>query len=139
MQLRTAVGAAVLAAALSFPLAGVAAAQTVTCQDFATQAAAQIAYNQNPALRQDLDLDRDGRACEAQPGRAPGTGEGADLDQGVTPTRGVATGAGGTAGERRELPEPPGSMSGVVLLAGGAALVAGGVVLARRRAVRRDG
>ena len=62
-----AVAAAVLAAALCFPLAGVAAAQDKDCADFQTQAEAQAVYNQNPSDPNDLDRDNDGRACEGNP------------------------------------------------------------------------
>lgn len=146
MQLRTAVGAAVLAAALSFPLAGVAAAQTVTCSSFTSQAAAQIVYNQNRADPNGLDRDKDGTACEPGTDGVLGNGEGTGPTTVVNPTvvyptRGVETGAGGTAGEPRALPESSESGGGgIALLAGGAAvLVAGGVVLVRRRVARRNG
>ena len=50
MRLRTTAAAAiVLASAMSFPLAGVAAAQDLDCGDFQTQTEAQAVYNQDPA------------------------------------------------------------------------------------------
>jgi hypothetical protein len=146
MHLRTTVGAAVLAAALSLPLAGVAAAQTVTCTSFTTQQAAQTVYNQNRADPNGLDRDKDGTACEPGTDGVLGNGEGAAPTTTVVrptvvyPTRGVETGAGGTAGQPRALAESSDSgVGGIALLAGGAAaLVAGGVVLVRRRVARRS-
>ena len=77
MRLRTTAAAAtVLAAAMCFPLAGVAAAQDLDCTNFQTQAEAQAVYNQNPSDPNGLDRDKDGVACEALPGGAPGSGEG---------------------------------------------------------------
>ena len=67
----TAAAAAVLAAAMCFPLAGVAAAQDKDCADFQTQAEAQAVYNQNPSDPNELDGDKDGIACEALPGGLP--------------------------------------------------------------------
>ena len=64
MGVRTTVVATAVAAALCFPMAGVAAAQDLDCSDFPTQAAAQADYNKNPADPYDLDRDNDGRACE---------------------------------------------------------------------------
>lgn len=143
MQLRTAVGAAVLAGALSFPLAGVAAAQAVSCSSFTSQAAAQIVYNQNRADPNNLDRDKDGTACEPGTDGVLGNGEGAAPTTTVVvrPTRGVETGAGGMADQPRALAgESSDGSGGIALLAGGAAVavVAGGVVLVRRRAARRS-
>ena len=122
----TAAAAAVLAAALCFPLAGVAAAQDKDCADFQTQAEAQAVYNQNPSDPNDLDRDNDGRACEALPGQPPGSDE--------HPNGPVEAGAGGTAeGGPDDSPELL-----VLGVAGGGVLAAGGVVLARRRSVRRS-
>jgi len=119
----TAAAAAVLAAALCFPLAGVAAAQDLDCANFQTQAEAQAVYNQNPSDPHDLDRDNDGKACEGNP---PGTDE--------PPNGPVEAGAGGTAeGGPDDSPEL--LVLGVV---GGGVLAAGGVVLARRRSVRRS-
>ena len=94
MGVRTTVVATVVAAAMSFPMAGVAAAQDRDCNQFATQAQAQAVYNSNRADPYNLDADNDGQACEWLPndryedGTAPAA---------TTPTRGVETGAGGTA------------------------------------------
>ena len=89
----TAAAATVLAAAMCFPLAGVAAAQDKDCANFQTQAEAQAVYNQNPSDPNDLDRDKDGKACEALPGYPPGSAEGPS----PAPSGGVETGAGGTA------------------------------------------
>ena len=128
MRLRTAVAATVLAAGMSFPLAGVglAAAQDLDCSDFNTQEQAQAEYNKDPSDPHNLDADNDGKACEALNGQRPGTGE----DGGVVPAGSVETGAGGTAGGSVELLLP-------LSLAGGAVLAAGGVLLVRRRMVRQ--
>ncbi len=67
MGVRTTVVATVVAAAMSFPMAGVAAAQDLDCSDFATQEAAQAVYNTNRTDPFDLDRDNDNRACERLP------------------------------------------------------------------------
>lgn len=97
MQARTAAVATVVAAALSLPMGCAAPGEDLDCIDFPTPAAAQDVYDSNPADPNDLDADNDGLACEALPGQTPGTGEGVNPDRGTTPTRGVETGAGGTA------------------------------------------
>jgi len=129
----TAVTAIALAGAMCFPLAGVAAAQDLDCADFQTQAQAQAVYDQNPSDPNGLDRDKDGVACEALPGGAPGSGEGPS-----PPSGGVETGAGGTAEGGPE--DGPGDSSELLVLgvAGGAVLAAGGVALARHRSVRRS-
>lgn len=127
MRLRTTAAAATaLAAAMSFPMAGVAAAADLDCANFTTQAEAQAVYNQNPSDPNGLDRDKDGRACEALPGGPPGSAEGPS----PAPSGGVETGAGGTAEDSPELL--------VLGVAGSAVLVAGVAVLARRRSVRRS-
>jgi Excalibur calcium-binding domain len=118
--------AAALAAAMTLPMSGVAAANDLDCEDFTTQAEAQAVYNQNPTDPNGLDRDKDGKACEALPGGKPGSAEGPS----PAPSHGVETGAGGTAEDNPELL--------VLAVAGSAALVAGGAVLARRRSVRRS-
>ena len=134
MRLRTTAAAATaLAAAMSFPMAGVAAAHDLDCEDFTTQAEAQAVYNRNPSDPNGLDRDKDGVACEALPGGAPGSGEGPS-----PPSGGVETGAGGTAEGGPE--DGPGHSSELLVLgvAGGVVLAAGGVALARHRSVRRS-
>jgi hypothetical protein len=124
MRLRTAATAGiVLAAAMCFPLAGVAAAQDLDCKDFQTQTDAQAVYNQDPRDPNGLDGDWDGKACEALPGGPLGSAEG-------YPSGAVETGAGGTAEDSPELL--------VLGVAGSAVLAAGAAVLARRRSVRRS-
>ena len=138
---RTTVVATVVAAALCFPMAGVAAAQDLDCSDFATQEAAQAVYNTNRTDPFDLDRDNDNRACE----RLPSGRYEDDPDGGTTPTKGVETGAGGTADlVTADLvtaaEDPADDSSGPLLplgIVGGAVLAAGGLVLVRRRAVRK--
>jgi hypothetical protein len=126
MRLGTTAAAAVLATAMSFPLAGVAAAQDKDCANFQTQAEAQAEYNKDPRDPNNLDGDGDGIACEALPGQPLGSAE--------HPAGGMETGAGGTAeGGPDDSPELL-----VLGVAGGGVLAAGGVVLARRRSVRRS-
>jgi hypothetical protein len=140
MRVLTTVAAGVLAAALSFPMAGVALAQDLNCPDFPTQAAAQAVFNADPRDPNNLDRDRDGIACETRPGGVMGSGEDempgdggsttGDHDRGSAPRGGVEAGAGGTAGSGSEL---------LLALAatGGAALAAGGLVLVRRGPARQ--
>src|SRR3954453_16758901 len=95
MRLRTtATAGIVLAAAMCFPLAGVAAGQDLDCKDFQTQTDAEAVYNQDPrhpnGLDGDGDGDGDGKACEALPGGPLGSAEG-------YPSGAVETGAGGAA------------------------------------------
>ena len=133
---RTTVVATVVAAALCFPMAGVAAAQDLDCSDFATQEAAQAVYNTNRTDPFDLDRDNDNRACE----RLPSGRYEDDPDGGTTPTKGVETGAGGTADLVTAAEDPADDSSGPLLplgIVGGAVLAAGGLVLVRRRAVRK--
>jgi hypothetical protein len=121
-------------------MAGVAAAQQgdLDCSDFATQQAAQAFYDANRTDPYDLDRDNDNRACEWLPSGNYEDGS----DRGTTtPTRGVETGAGGTADLVVAADDTTDDTSGPLLplgIVGGAALAAGGLVLARRRAVRRD-
>jgi len=139
MGVRTTVVFTVVAAAMSFPMAGVAAAQDRDCNQFATQAQAQAVYNSNPADIYNLDADNDGKACEWLPnerfedGSTPTT---------TTPTRGVETGAGGTADLVTAAEETANDSSGPPLvplgIVGGAVLAAGGLVLVRRRSVRKS-
>ena len=141
MRVRAIVASTVVAATLCFPMAGVAAAQDLDCSDFATQEAAQAVYNTNRTDPFDLDRDNDNRACE----RLPSGRYEDDPDGGTTPTKGVETGAGGTADlVTADLvtaaEDPADDSSGPLLplgIVGGAVLAAGGLVLVRRRAVRK--
>ncbi len=127
----TGVGAAVL-----FAVAPVQA-NGHNCRDYDTQAEAQAAFDADPSDPNALDRDDDGEACETLPGGAMGSGEtggtmgggeegGSTQMQGGTPSGGVDTGGGGTAG-----------LESQGLLIGGAAAMLGGVVLytVRRREV----
>lgn len=137
MGVRTTVVSTFVAAALCFPMAGVAAAQDRDCNQFATRAQAQAVYNSNPADPYNLDADNDGQACEWLPndryedGSVPST---------TTPTRGVETGAGGTADLVTAAEDTADDSAGPLLplVVGGAVLAAGALVLVRRRAVRRN-
>lgn len=136
MRLRTTATATVLAAAMSFPLAGVALAQDRDCSDFATRTEAQAVYDADPSDPNRLDRDNDGKACETRPDGVMedsannGRTTNDDKDRGPAPLGGVETGAGGTAGDSFELLLP-------LSVAGGAVLAAGAVVLVRRRSVRQ--
>ncbi|PZA18943.1 hypothetical protein, partial [Modestobacter versicolor] len=66
MRVRSAVAAAVLAATVSVPLAGTAAAADLDCADFPNQAAAQVVLDADPTDPNDLDGNDNGQACEAQ-------------------------------------------------------------------------
>jgi hypothetical protein len=138
MGVRTALVSVVVAATLCFPMAGVAAAQDRDCNQFTTQAQAQAVYKANPADVYNLDADNDGVACEWLPndrwedGTAPST---------TTPTRGVETGAGGTADLVAADEETADDDAGPLVplgIAGAVVLATGGLVLARRRSVRKD-
>jgi hypothetical protein len=134
MRVRTTVVSTVVAAALCFPMSGVAAAQgDYDCSDFATQQAAQAFFDANRSDPYDLDRDNDNRACEwNEDGTTPGT---------TTPTRGVETGAGGTADLVAAAEDTEGETSGPLLplgILGGAVLAVGGLVLVRRRSVGKD-
>ena len=136
MRVRTTVVSTVVAAALCFPMAGVAAAQQgdLDCSDFATQQAAQAVYDANRTDPFDLDRDNDNRACEWLPSGNYEDGS----DRGTTtPTRGVETGAGGTADLITAAEDTSGPLVPLGIV-GGAALAAGGLVLARRRSVGKD-
>lgn len=150
MRLRTTAAAAVLAAALSVPLAGVAFAQDdLNCADFATQEEAQAVFDADPSDPNQLDDDDDGIACEVldsgvdnlnapEDDAATGTdddgtgdddGSGEDDASGddqveERPEGGVDTGDGSTGG-------------GLGVLLGGLALTAaGGAAFAARRTGR---
>jgi hypothetical protein len=132
MGLRTTVASTVVAVALCFPMAGVAAAQDRDCIDYPTQAAAQAAYNSDTSDPWNLDADNDGRACEWLPnGRY-------EDNTGTTPTNGVETGAGGAADLVTAAGDTTDDGSGPLLplgIVGGAVLATGSLVLVRRRSV----
>jgi|SoiMethySBSTD1v2_1073268.scaffolds.fasta_scaffold380828_2 hypothetical protein len=141
MGLRTTVLATVVAAALCFPMAGVAVAQVDRdCDDFATQADAQAFYNRNPADPSDLDRDNDGRACEWLPNSINIYEDGSNGGT-TTPKSSVNTGAGGTADWVTAAEDTADDTSGPLLplgIVGGAVLAGGGLVLLRRSVRRSD-
>lgn len=138
MRLRTTAMATVLAAGMSFPLAGVAFAQPsdpYDCADFATQAEAQAEYDRDPSDPSGLDDDDDDIACEVLPAGSAENGNGSDdAAQGTEnggddqvenkPQGGVETGDGSAGGELG------------VMLGGLALTAAGGAVFALRRTGR---
>jgi hypothetical protein len=136
MGVRTIVVSTVVAAALCFPMAGVAAAQNLDCDDFTSTAAAQNVLSSNTNDPNDLDTDNDGQACETLTnGRYED-----NTFRPTTPTKGVDTGAGGTADLVVAADDTADDTSGPLLplVVGGAVLAAGGLVLVRRRAVRKN-
>ena len=135
MGVRTTVVSTVVAAILCFPMAGVAAAQDLDCSDFATQEAAQAVYNTNRTDPFDLDRDNDNRACE----RLPSGRYEDDPDGGTTPTKGVETGAGGTADLVTAGEDTADDGSGRCChWACGVVLAAAGLLLLRRRSVGKS-
>lgn len=138
MRLRTTAAAAVLAAAMSVPLAGVALAQDDRdCADFATQEDAQAVYDADPSDPNGLDTDDDDIACEVldtgvddlnAPEDSAAGGSDADSDDSGDdqvedrPAGGVDTGDGSGVG------------GGFGVMLGGFALTAaGGAAFAARR------
>jgi hypothetical protein len=103
MHIRTMAVAIVLAAAATLPLAGIASAADRDCKDFSSQAEAQAALRAGDP--ENLDLDKDGIACETQFGEPTGddSSEKADEkadDKGqirTVPRGSVDTGDGSTA------------------------------------------
>lgn len=135
MRIRTTGAAVVLAAAMSFPLAGAALAQDdLNCADFSTQEEAQDVFDADPSDPNQLDDDDDGIACEVLDSgvdnldAAPDDDDaenGTDDDGGDQvedkPEGGVDTGDGSTG-------------EGLGFLIGGLALTAaGGAAFAARR------
>src|SRR5918997_2228712 len=95
MRLRTTAAAAVLAAAVTFPLAGTALAQdNLNCDDFATQEEAQAEFDSDPSDPNGLDADNDGIACED----LPSSGSGTDTGSGTGTGTGSGTGTGASGG-----------------------------------------
>lgn len=140
----TTTGGLILAASLM--LAGPAAATHPgdrDCPEFDSQAAAQAHYREHPGDPDGLDRNNNKVACENHPDYSDPTRdeeplekasvdtspeESEDDDDITMPSGGVATGAGGTAGD---------DVSTGLIVAGGLALTAagGGLVLSRRRSV----
>ena len=167
MRLRTTAAAAVLAAAVTFPLAGTALAQdNLNCDDFATQEEAQAEFDSDPSDPNGLDADNDGIACED----LSSSGSGTDTGTGTGTGTGASGGTGSdddrvskkpsadddrvskkpSGGDDDQVSKKPsggvdtgdGSTSGtdgVAYLLGGLALTAaGGTAFAARRTARRD-
>ena len=78
MRIRSLAVAAVIAAATTLPLAGVAFAQDRNCGDFEFQEDAQAALRSGDP--DNLDDDDDGEACETLPRRGSSSGRGASND-----------------------------------------------------------
>ncbi|WP_219417119.1 excalibur calcium-binding domain-containing protein [Pseudonocardia nigra] len=131
MRIRTAASAAVLAAATAVLLAGPAHAQEADrdCPDFASQEAAQAAFNSQVGDPERLDRDDDGEACEEHftDETAESTDDeestdgstGDDEQVAAVPRGGVETGDGSTA---------PVNPAPVLLLLGGAAALGAAAV-----------
>ena len=131
MRRRTTAAAGVLfTAALSFSFSGTAqAAVDRDCPDFATQAAAQAAYDAVPGDPERLDGDNDGVACEDLPSRGTSsTGSGAtgtttsSSQVSTQPAGAVAAGDGSSSSD--EASALPYVLGGVALTAAGGAAVA---------------
>ncbi|MBP2368920.1 excalibur calcium-binding domain-containing protein [Pseudonocardia parietis] len=124
MRLRTFSAAALLAAAATIPLAGVAFAQDRDCADFATQADAQAALQ--PGDPERLDADDDGQACETHEYAAVAStaDDSATSQVTATPVGGVEAGGGPSD----VLPIALGALA-----AGGVGAVAARRVVASRR------
>lgn len=106
-RLRSTAAAAILAAAASFPLAGVAFAQDLNCDDFDTQEEAQAEYDSDTSDPHGLDgNDNDGVACEHLPSSGTTDDSTTDGDKGTDdgdqvedkPEGAVDTGDGSTSG-----------------------------------------
>lgn len=136
MRIRTALGAAVLAAGATLPLAGLASAADLDCDDVSQEEAQRI-LDADPSDPNRFDADDDGQACDS--GAGGGSGGASDGDSSapsdeqadqvdVTPQGGVETGdgSGGAA-----------DMSSVLGALGLTA--AGGLAVAARRTARQGG
>jgi hypothetical protein len=78
MRIRSLAVAAVIAAATTLPMAGIAFAQDRNCSDFEFQEDAQAALRSGDP--DNLDDDDDGEACETLPRRGSSSGRGASDD-----------------------------------------------------------
>lgn len=155
MRLRTTAAAAVLALAMSVPLAGIAAAQEsyANCDEARAAGVAPL-YVGEPGYAAHLDGDNDGVACE-DGGESSGAGAQGSGDDGASGTSAPApssapalAGATGDKNGQQVKDKPRGGVetgdgssdtNDLGLLLGGLALVAaGGVVFAARRVGRRN-
>jgi hypothetical protein len=132
MRIRKGLAVLTLTAGLSVAMAGPAlAADDRDCADFASQAEAQAALQNDPTDPGGLDADNDGQACEdhayasgstGSPG-STGSSGGSSGQIGTPPAGGVATGDGSTADSGAgALPFIVGGLG--FAAAGGAAVVA---------------
>lgn len=126
-------------------VASAAAGDIYNCDHFASQAAAQTYFRQDPSDPSRLDADNDGIACESNP--APYDRTPAQATGGGGPTSGPSsTPSNGTQMQQTQMQQVPvgapgtggGSTAGIedigLLLAGGFALAgAGTIVIVRRR------
>ncbi len=141
-----------LAGAISFSLAGTAAAQNqLNCADFSTQQQAQAQLNQDPSDPNRLDADHDGIACESLPSGATGSNgtQGSNGSSGAqTPSNDTGSSGGQSNANQGQVSSVPrggvdtgdGSTgsNGMAFILGGIALTVagGGVGVAARRRVR---
>ena len=131
---RTTTAAGVLVTAvLTFGITGTANAATDRdCPDFASQAAAQAAFDAIPGDPERLDADDDGIACEDQAyaaAPAPSSAAATPSSSQVTtrPAGAVAAGDGSASEDGSVLP---------FVLGGAALAAAGGAAVAARRSAR---
>lgn len=128
MRRSTAAGVLVTAV-LTLGTTGTAHAATDRdCPDFASQAAAQAAYDAVPGDPERLDADDDGIACEDQTYSAASAGSAGESSQVSTrPVGAVAAGDGSASEDGSVLP---------FVLGGAALAAAGGAAVAARRSSR---
>jgi hypothetical protein len=124
MRVRAGIAVVTLATGLSLSVAGVAQAQDLNCDDFASRAQAQAELDEHPSDPNGLDADHDGQACEEfQYGGSGGVGQVA-----TPPVGSVAAGDGSTADT---------TASALPIVLGGLGLAAaGGAAVAARRTAR---
>ena len=128
MRIRKSLAVLALAAGMTVTTAGPAGAVERDCADFASQADAQAALENDPTDPEMLDADHDGIACEdhAYTPTAGTTGTSAGGQVTTPPVGGVATGDGSTA-DTDVLP---------FVVAGLGLAAAGGAAFAARRTAR---
>ncbi|SHN69537.1 Excalibur calcium-binding domain-containing protein [Geodermatophilus obscurus] len=131
MRTTTAAAGVLLTAVLSLGFAGTANAATDRdCPDFASQAAAQAAFDAVPGDPERLDADDDGIACEDQQ-YAPASSTSGQASTGsqvsTRPAGAVAAGDGSASEDGSALP---------FVLGGAALAAAGGAAVAARRSAR---
>ena len=127
----TAAAGVLVTAVLSLGFAGTANAATDRdCPDFASQAAAQAAFDAVPGDPERLDADDDGLACEDQqyaPTSSTGGQAGTGSQVSTRPVGAVAAGDGSASEDGSALP---------FVLGGAALAAAGGAAVAARRSAR---